>query len=91
IRDMLKEEYNDQIVFCRLDELIAAAKQYSPACERAESKPRLLIIILALVIAVLTASLILLRLKYRKSALRSRTRVNPGCETIKNSKINFTK
>jgi len=56
-------------VFCRLDELIAAAKQYSSACERAESKLRLPVIILALVIAVLAVSLILLFFKYRKSAL----------------------
>jgi len=80
IRDMLKEEYSDQILFCRLDELIAAAKQYSLAYEPVESKLRLLVIILALVIAVLASSLILLRLKYRKPALDSRTRAIPDSD-----------
>ncbi len=77
IRDMLKEEYGDQILFCRLDELIAAAKQYSLTYKPAESKLKLLKIILALVIIVLVASLILHHLKYRKPTLSSRTQANP--------------
>jgi len=77
IRDMLKEEYGGQILFCRLDELIAVAKQYSLTYKPAESKLKLLKIILALVIIVLVASLILHHLKYRKPTLSSRTQANP--------------
>ena len=38
IRDMLREEYGDQIVFCRIDGLIAAVKEYNSTYEPVEGK-----------------------------------------------------
>ena len=64
IRDMLREEYSDQIVFCRIDELVAAVKEYNSTYEPVEGKLRLLPVILA---AAIIALIIFFYFKFRKA------------------------
>ena len=61
---MLREEYGDQIVFCRIDELVAAVKEYNSTYELVEGKLRLLLVILA---AAIIALIIFFHFKFRKA------------------------
>jgi len=64
IRDMLREEYGNQIAFCRLDEHIAAVKEYNSTYEPVEGKLRLLLVIL---VATIIALIIFFHFKFRKA------------------------
>ena len=71
IRDMLREEYGDQIVFCRIDKLFAAVKEYNSTYEPVKGKLRLLLAILAVAIIALIIALTIFHKGYRSKYIKA--------------------